>query len=59
TRPLVPSAFDKMVEFAKLCRDAIKEVKWSIVDVLPENQIEECKQLSEDTGIPLRIRHFS
>lgn len=59
TRPLVPSAFDKMVEFAKMCRDAIKEVKWSIVDVLPENQIEECRQLSEDTGIPLRIRHFS
>ncbi|SFC60736.1 TIGR04100 family radical SAM protein [Butyrivibrio sp. YAB3001] len=59
TRPSYEGAFDKMVDFAKKCRDHIKDVKWSIVDVLPEEDIKRCQKLSEDTGIKLRIRHFS
>ena len=57
-RPQVDGAFDKMIDFAKKCKDQINEVKWSIVDVLPQDQIEECRKLSESTGIELRIRHF-
>lgn len=59
TRPQVEGAFDKMVDFAGKCKEEIGNVKWSIVDVLPEDQIEACKQLSEKTGIELRIRHFT
>ena len=59
TRPQVEGAFDKMVDFAGKCKEEIGNVKWSIVDVLPQDQIEACKQLSEKTGIELRIRHFT
>ena len=59
SRPKYDNGFDKMVDFAGKCKDQIKEVKWSIVDVLSEEDIEKCKKLSSDTGIELRIRHFS
>ena len=59
SRPKYDDGFDKMVDFAGKCKDQIKEVKWSIVDVLSEEDIEKCKKLSFDTGIELRIRHFS
>ena len=59
SRPKYDDGFDKMVDFAGKCKDQIKEVKWSIVDVLSEEDIEKCEKLSFDTGIELRIRHFS
>ena len=59
SRPKYDNGFDKMVDFAGKCKDQVKEVKWSIVDVLSEEDIEKCKKLSFDTGIELRIRHFS
>jgi radical SAM enzyme (TIGR04100 family) len=59
TRPKYDGAFDKMVEFASKCKEKISSVKWSIVDVLPQEDIEKCQQLSDATGIQLRIRHFT
>lgn len=59
TRPQVENAFDKMVDFARKAKDSIGQVKWSIVDVLPKEDIEKCRRLSEETGIDLRIRHFT
>ena len=59
TRPRFDDGFSKMVDFATKCKGQIGEVKWSIVDVLPEKDIEKCKVLSEQTGIQLRIRHFT
>ncbi len=59
SRPKYENGFDKMVDFAKKCKEKIKDVKWSIVDVLSNEDIERCRQLSENTGIELRIRHFA
>ena len=59
TRPQVENAFDKMVDFARKAKENIGQVKWSIVDVLPKEDIEKCRRLSEETGIDLRIRHFT
>ena len=59
SRPKYENGFDKMVDFAKKCKEKIKDVKWSIVDVLPNEDIERCRQISENTGIELRIRHFT
>ena len=59
SRPKYENGFDKMVDFAKKCKEKIKDVKWSIVDVLSNEDIERCRQLSENTGIELRIRHFT
>ena len=59
TRPRYDNGFVKMVDFATKCKAKIGDVKWSIVDVLPEEDIEKCKKISQDTGIQLRIRHYS
>ena len=59
TRPQVENAFDKIVDFARKAKEKIGQVKWSIVDVLPKEDIEKCRRLSEETGIDLRIRHFT
>ena len=59
TRPQFSNAHEKMIEFAKECKNLISDVRWSIVDVLPKEEIEACKRLSESTGINLRIRHFN
>ncbi len=59
TRPRFENGFEKMVDFASKCKEKISDVKWSIVDVIPEEDIEKCKKLSNDTGIKLRIRHFT
>ena len=59
TRPQVENAFDKMVDFARKAKEKIGQIKWSIVDVLPKEDIEKCRRLSEETGIDLRIRHFT
>lgn len=59
TRPRFENAFEKMVEFAVSCKKQIKDVKWSIVDVLSEEEIDKCKKISEETGVELRIRHYT
>ncbi len=58
TRPQLDNAYEAMKKFAVSCKDKMK-VKWTIVDVLPEEQIEASKKLAEETGIYLRIRKYS
>ncbi len=59
TRPLLDNGFDNMLTFTKRCREVIGDVRWSIVDVLPEEEKDRCIALSEEHDIPLRIRKFS
>lgn len=59
TRPLFPDAFDALLDFAVTCRDSIPNVMLSIVDVLPQEDIDACRQLADSLCIPLRIRKFS
>lgn len=56
-RPLIPNAFDEMCSFAKKAKEKISDVRMSIVDVLPKEEIEECQNLTESLGIQLKIRH--
>lgn len=54
-----PAAYDAMLQFAVDCKRYVLAVKFSIVDVIPPDEIEICKQTAARLGIPLRIRHFS
>ena len=56
TRPLHTNGFENILEFTKRCREEIKDVRWSIVDVLPQEEIDRCLALSREHDIPLRIR---
>ncbi len=59
TRPLFDNGFENMIDFTQRCREVIGDVRWSIVDVLPEEEKERCIALSKEHDIPLRIRKFS
>ena len=59
TRPQFEHAFPAMLEFAELAKEAFEHTQFSIVDVLPENEIEACRKIADDRGIYLKIRKFA
>lgn len=52
------NGFDEMLSFATAVKKAGKDVKFSLVDVIPQDDIEKCKELADTLGIELRIRHY-
>ncbi len=50
--------FSELLEFAKCAKENVPSVILSIVDVLPEKDIEVCRKIAEDTGVVLRVRHL-
>lgn len=58
TRPKFENAFEGMLEFAEECKKYVSEVKFTVVDVLSEEEIQKSKELAENIGIDLRIRRF-
>lgn len=50
--------FSELLEFAKCAKNHVPSVILSIVDVLPAEDIEECKKIAEKTGVNLRIREL-
>lgn len=50
-------SFDAMLKFAKNCKKNIKEVIFSVVDEISEEQVVLSRELSESLGIKLRVRH--
>jgi len=59
TRPQFENAFEGLLDFAKEATGKFSHAQFTIVDVLPENEIEACKELSERLGVHLKIRKFS
>lgn len=51
-------AFDGLIDFAKKCKEKGLDVVFSIVDCIGEEEIEACKKVAKDNGIPLRIRKY-
>ena len=50
-------SFDVMLQFAKKMKDVVGDVAFTVVDVISEEQISACQELSDTLGIPLRVRH--
>ena len=48
--------FYAMIDFAKCATKYVPEVILSVVDVLPKEDIEECKKIAESAGARLRVR---
>ena len=59
TRPTLPGAYQAMLDFAVQAARQIPEVRFTIVDVLPEEEIQASKDLATSLHIPLRIRKFT
>lgn len=59
TRPTLPGAYQAMLDFAVQAARQIPEIRFTIVDVLPEEEIQASKDLAASLHIPLRIRKFT
>lgn len=59
TRPQFENAFPAMLEFASLSQAAFAHTQLSVVDVLPEDEIAECRRIADERGIYLKIRKYS
>lgn len=51
-------AYPALLKFAEDCKKYIPSVKFTVVDVISEDEINECRKISEKMGIPLRIRKW-
>ena len=51
-------SFDALLDFAKDAKECIEKVMFTVVDVISEKEIEECKKIADDMGIELRVREY-
>ena len=58
TRPKWDDAFDVMLSFAADCKSYLPQVVFTVVDVIPPEDISRAKALAMSIGIPLRIREY-
>jgi TatD DNase family protein len=56
-KPLYKNAFNEILEFTRLAKRFIPEVRVSVV-ALKDVEIDKCKAIAEELGVPLRIREF-
>lgn len=59
TRPQFDNAFEGMLQFASECARKIEQVRFTVVDVLSEKDIEASRRLADSMGIGLKVRHFA
>ena len=53
-------AFPAILKFAKECKETNKPlVKFSLVDVISKEDIDDCQKLADEMGIPLRVREYT
>ncbi len=52
-------AFEAMLKFARDCKKFINDVRFSVVDTISDEDIEECKVLAASMEIPLRVREYT
>ena len=58
TRPKWEDGFDAMISFAADCKKYVPKVMFTVVDVIPPEDISRCKALAMSLGIELRVRPY-
>ena len=51
-------AFRAMLDFARDMKNMGVETKFTVVDVISEDEIARCRELADSMGIPLRVREY-
>lgn len=60
TRNIYPGiAFDAMLDFTKECVQYCDDVRMTVVDVIPKEDIEEARKICEACGAKFRVRAFT
>jgi len=59
SRPCYDDAFSEVLAFAQEARKYFSQVQFSVVSILTDAEIEACRALAAQLGIPLRVRQYS
>lgn len=51
-------AFGELIGFAKKCKEKGLYVTFSVVDVIGDEDIEKCRKIADEAGIPLKVREY-
>ena len=51
-------AFDELISFGAKCAKLGIETVFSVVDLLPDDDIEKCREIAEQSGAKLRVREY-
>lgn len=51
-----PAAYDAMLKFTKDVQRYVPHVAMSVVGVIPEEDIEKCREIAAGLGVPFRVR---
>ena len=57
-RPPYENAFGEVLRFGTEAKKLGKEVVFSVVSILSEEEIDQCRVLAEQLGISLKVRHY-
>ncbi|MBE5040384.1 TIGR04100 family radical SAM protein [Ructibacterium gallinarum] len=52
------TAFSGILDFAARAVKYVPEVVFSVVDIMPEAEIEACRKIAQDCGVKFRVREF-
>ena len=52
-------SYDALLAFVRDAKRFVPEISLSIVDFLSEEDVQKCRDIADELGLPLRIRHFS
>ncbi len=52
------AAFRGLLDFARKCVDQVPRVVFTVVDFLPETDIEACRKIAREAGAELRVRRY-
>ena len=52
-------SFDAMLTFAQDCHQYLEDVRFTVVDVIGEENVKKSQELADSLGIPLRVRVYS
>ena len=58
TRPKWENAFEAMQAFASDCKNYVPHVMFTVVDVIPKEEIAAAQAVADRLGIPLRVRKY-
>ncbi len=60
TRPSFgEAAFDAMLAFTRDVKNFVPHVVMSVVDVIPQEDIDACRKVAEEIGVELRVREYT
>ena len=52
-------SFDALLDFAKKCGELHEKVRMTVVDILSDEEIEQCRELAESLGVAFVSRKYT